>query len=229
MITPLAGYRRALVIALLLSLTGCATTVAHTPTDPWEGFNRSMFSFNEGLDRIVIKPVAKGYVAVVPTPINTIITNFFNNINDLMISVNNLLQGKVKDSATDLGRVVLNSTLGIAGFIDVASDMGCEKHDEDFGQTFGRWGVGDGPYVVLPVFGPRTVRDSFGLLADWPTDPVTWVHPYIWSSSLTALRQIDVRADLLPSEKIIEAGAIDKYSYIRDGYLQRRRYLIYDG
>jgi phospholipid-binding lipoprotein MlaA len=230
MIPTATSSRLVLVITLLLSLIGYVTTAtAQTPSDPWESYNRAMFSFNEGLDRMVIKPVAKGYEKVVPTPVNIMITNFFNNIDDVAISVNNLLQGKVKDSATDLGRVALNSTLGIAGLIDVASDMECEKHDEDFGLTFGHWGFSDGPYVVLPVIGPRTVRDSFGLLADWPADPLTWIKPDISSYSLIALRQVDIRADLLPAEKVFEAGAIDKYSYMRDAYLQRRRYLVYDG
>lgn len=217
-----------LCAALLLALSGCATTGA-TPGDPWEGFNRSMFSFNEGLDRVLIKPVAKGYETVVPTPINTIITNFFSNLEDVLVSVNSLLQGKPRDAASDLGRVILNSSLGIGGLVDVATDMGLEKHEEDFGQTFARWGIGDGAYVVLPILGPRTVRDSFGMVADWPLDPATWVQPDLWSLSLITLRQIDARADLLPAEKVYEAGAIDKYGYLRDAYLQQRRYLIYDG
>ncbi len=223
--------RFVLIIAtLLLFLPGYASANGDgNQHDPWEGFNRSMFSFNEGLDRVLIKPLAKGYEAVVPTPINNIITNFFNNIEDLMIAANNLLQGKVKASASDLGRVVLNSTLGIAGLVDVATGMGMEKHEEDFGQTFGRWGFGNGAYLVLPVFGSRTVRDSFGLLTDLPLDPMTWVEPTGLSYSMITLRQLDARADLLPTEKVVEAGAIDKYSYLRDAYLQQRRYLIYDG
>lgn len=229
-----AHPRSRLVVAcmLLFSLSACATPAANrssNPYDPWEGFNRSMFSFNEGLDRVLIKPVAKGYETIVPTPINNIITNFFSNIEDLMIAANNLLQGKVKASVSDLGRVVLNSSLGIGGLIDVATGMTLEKHEEDFGQTFARWGFGEGAYVVLPVFGSRTVRDSFGLAVDVPLDPVSWVHPDALSLSMIGLRQIDARADLFAAEKVVEAGAIDKYSYLRDAYLQRRQYLIYDG
>lgn len=219
--------RLLILVALLVSQPGCAT--AATPRDPWEGYNRAVFSFNEGLDRVLIKPVAKGYEAVVPTPVNTIITNFFNNIGDVLVAVNNLLQGKVRDSASDVGRVALNSTLGVGGLLDVATDMTFEKHDEDFGQTLARWGVSDGPYFVLPLFGPRTVRDSFGLLADWQADPLTWARPYLLRDSLVALRQIDTRADLLPAEKVVEAGAIDKYSYLREAYLQRRNYQVHDG
>ena len=232
MIPANSRFRIVLAGILLFTLSACAAPIGKRspdPHDPWEGFNRSMFSFNEGLDRAIIKPVAKGYEAIVPTPINVIITNFFNNIDDLMIAVNNLLQGKVKDSISDLSRLALNSTLGIGGLIDVATGMTFEKHDEDFGQTFARWGFGEGAYVVLPVFGSRTVRDSFGLAVDLPLDPVTWVHPDGLSLSMIGVRQIDARADLLSTEKVVEAGAIDKYTYLRDAYLQRRQYLIYDG
>lgn len=230
---PVYSHARFVVVFLLLfALTGCAAkngTYGDNSHDPWEGFNRSMFSFNEGLDRAVIKPVARGYEAVVPTPINTVITNFFNNIGDLMVCVNNLLQGKLRDSASDLGRVALNSTLGIAGLIDVATGMTLEKHNEDFGQTFARWGFGEGPFVVLPFFGPSTVRDTFGLAADLPLDPVSWVSPDVVRFSAAGVRLVDTRADLFSAEKVAEAGAIDRYSYLRDAYLQRRQYLIYDG
>lgn len=218
-------------VALLLGLTGCATTNVGNGSahDPWEGYNRAMFAFNEKLDQVVIKPVAQGYEWVMPTGVNIIITNFFDNIEEVAIAVNNLLQGKVKEAGSDLGRLALNSSLGIGGLVDVATDMGMEKHNEDFGQTFARWGMGDGPYFVLPIIGSSTVRDTFGRLADWPTDPVTWVDPDGLHYALVGLRQIDTRADLLPAEKVVEAGAIDKYNYVRDAYLQHRRYLIYDG
>jgi len=223
-------YLRLMAVALLLVVTsGCAARQNGNPRDPWEGYNRAVFSFNEGLDRAIIKPVAKGYEAVVPTPINTIITNFFSNIGDVLTAVNNLLQGKVRDSASDFSRVVLNSTLGIGGLIDVATGMTFEKHDEDFGQTFARWGFGNGPYFVLPLFGPSTIRDSFGLLADWQSDPLTYVRPYVLRDSVTGLRFIDTRADLFSAEKVVEAGAIDKYAYLRDAYFQHRNYVIFDG
>lgn len=220
-----------LIIAtsLLVTLSGCGTKERHNPKDPWEGYNRAIFSFNEGVDRALIKPVAKGYDTIIPGPINTIITNFFNNIGDVPIAINNLLQGKVMESASDLGRVILNSTLGICGLIDVATGMTLEKHDEDFGQTFAHWGIGNGPYFMLPLIGPSTIRDSFGLVADWNTDPLLYVHPYRVRDSLSGLRQIDKRADLLTAEKVIDAGAIDKYRYLREAYFQRRNYLIYDG
>lgn len=222
------SVRKIVAVALMtVALGGCATS--GNQKDPVEGFNRAMFAFNEGLDAVIIKPVAKGYDAVMPTPVRTGVTNFFGNIADLFIGVNNLLQGKPAEAASDIGRVLVNSTIGILGLIDVASDMGMEKHEEDFGQTFGRWGVGDGAYVVLPVFGPRTVRDTVGLVLDVKADPVANVDDVSTRNTLLALRMVDNRADLLPADKVIEEAALDKYAYIRDGYLQRRRSLIHDG
>jgi phospholipid-binding lipoprotein MlaA len=225
-----AGIRlKTMLIAVALSglLGGCATS--GNPKDPIEGFNRAMFAFNEGLDTVLIKPVAQGYDAVLPTPVRTGVTNFFGNIADLFIGVNNLLQGKPDQALSDLGRVVVNSTVGILGLFDVATEAGLEKHEEDFGQTFGRWGVGDGAYVVIPVFGPRTVRDTAGLVLDVAADPVGNVDHVATRNSLLALRMIDTRADLLPADKVIEEAALDKYAYVRDGYLQRRRNLVHDG
>jgi phospholipid-binding lipoprotein MlaA len=224
---------KTMLIAVALSgvlsglLGGCATS--GNPKDPIEGFNRAMFAFNEGLDTVLIKPVAQGYDAVLPKPVRTGVTNFFGNIADLFIGVNNLLQGKPDQALTDLGRVVVNSTVGILGLFDVATEAGFEKHEEDFGQTFGRWGVGDGAYVVIPVFGPRTVRDTAGLVLDVAADPVGNVDHVATRNSLLALRLIDTRADLLPADKVIEEAALDKYAYVRDGYLQRRRNLVHDG
>lgn len=220
---------KATVFVLVLSglLGGCATS--GNPKDPIEGFNRAMFAFNEGLDTVLIKPVAQGYDTVLPTPVRTGVTNFFGNIADLFIGVNNLLQGKADQAVSDLGRVVINSTIGILGLFDVATEAGLEKHEEDFGQTFGRWGMGDGAYVVIPVFGPRTVRDTAGLVLDVAADPVGNVDHVATRNSLLALRMIDTRADLLPADKVIEEAALDKYSYVRDGYLQRRRNLVHDG
>lgn len=208
-------------------LGGCATT--GNPKDPIEGFNRAMFSFNEGLDQVVIKPVAQGYEAVLPRPVQTGVVNFFSNIADVFIAVNNLLQGKPAEAVSDGGRFLINTTIGILGIFDPASHMGLEKHEEDFGQTFGRWGVGDGAYVVIPVFGPRTVRDTVGLVLDVAADPVSNIDYVPTRNSALALRLIDTRADLLPADKVIEEAALDKYAYVRDGYLQRRRSLIHDG
>ena len=215
----------ALVAASLLS--GCASS--GNPKDPIEGFNRAMFAFNEGLDSAIVKPVATGYEAVLPSPIRTGVTNFFSNIEDLFVGVNNLLQGKVPEAFSDLGRVMINTTVGLLGVIDFASDAGLEKHDEDFGQTFGRWGVGNGAYVVIPVFGPRTVRDTVGLVLDVAVDPVANHNPERTRDLALVLRLVNDRANLLPADKVIEEAALDKYSYMRDAYLQRRRNLIHDG
>lgn len=215
------------VVVLAGMLGGCATS--GNSKDPIEGFNRAMYAFNEGVDTVLIKPVAQGYDAVLPSPVRTGVTNFFGNIADFFIGVNNLLQGKPDQAASDLGRVLVNSTVGLLGLIDVASDAGLEKHEEDFGQTFGRWGIGDGAYVVLPIFGPRTVRDTVGLVLDVKVDPVANIDHVPTRNAALGLRIVDTRADMLPADKVIEEAALDKYSYVRDGYLQRRRSLVHDG
>lgn len=226
---PFAQTLGTLAAVVMLSglLGGCATS--GNPKDPIEGFNRAMFAFNEGLDTAIIKPVAKGYDFVLPTPVKTGVTNFFGNIADVFIAVNNLLQGKPGDAASDVGRFMVNSTIGILGLFDVATEIGMEKHEEDFGQTFGRWGVGPGAYVVIPVFGPRTARDTVGLVLDVAADPVADVDHVATRNTLLALRLISDRANMLPADKVIEEAALDKYSYIRGSYLQRRQSLIYDG
>lgn len=217
----------ALAVAAVGLLAGCATS--GNPKDPIEGFNRAMFAFNEGLDSAVVRPVASGYEAVLPSPVRAGVTNFFSNIEDLLIGVNNLLQGKGSEAFSDLGRVAINSTIGLLGLFDIASEAGLEKHDEDFGQTFGRWGVGNGAYVVIPVFGPRTARDTVGLVLDVAADPLTHLGAGDGRDVLLVLRAVNDRANLLPADKVIDEAALDKYSYIRDGYLQRRRNLIHDG
>ena len=219
--------KMAFIAATAGLLGGCATS--GNPKDPIEGFNRAMFGFNEGLDKVIIKPVATGYEAVLPSPIQTGVANFFSNIADLMIGVNNLLQGKPAQAASDAGRVLVNTTMGFLGIIDVASSMGMEKHEEDVGQTFGRWGLTDGAYVVLPFFGPRTARDTIGLAFDVYTDPVSHVDHIPTRNVLLATRVISDRAEFLKADKIIEEAALDKYSYVRDAYLQRRLSLIHDG
>jgi len=226
------GIRRYLGLWLLAAvqagvLGGCASS--GSAKDPAEGFNRAMFAFNEGLDTVVIKPVAKGYDAAMPIPARTGVGNFFGNIADIFIAVNDLLQGKPSDAGSDVGRFLVNSTAGILGFIDVASEMGLDKHEEDFGQTFGRWGAESGAYVVLPFFGPRTVRDTGGLVLDVATDPVSNIRHVPTRNSFVALRIVNDRAALLPADKVIEEAALDKYAYVRDAYLQRRRNLVYDG
>jgi len=221
---------RNLVLALLLSgAAGCATTNGGDPRDPMEGFNRAMFSFNEGFDEAIGKPVATAYHDGLPSPIRTGVRNFFGNIADLWIGVNNLIQGKPMDAISDWVRVAFNTTIGLFGFIDVASDFGIEKHDEDFGQTFGRWGVGDGAYIVWPFLGPSGVRDTVGLVFDFYVDPVLHHEPVASRNVMTVLRATGKRADLLDASRILEEAALDKYVFQRDAYLQRRRSQIYDG
>lgn len=224
-----AGQRRgALVLALAAGvLAGCATS--GNPRDPIEGFNRAMFDINDGLDKAIVRPIAQGYEAALPAPVRKGVTNFFGNIGDVFIAVNNLLQGKVPEALSDVSRVAVNTTFGLLGVIDVASNLGLEKHEEDFGQTFGRWGAENGPYLVLPLFGPSTLRDAIGLIADTHADPVVWVDDVSSRNVLLATRAIDNRAGLLSADKIVEEAALDRYSYMRDAYLQRRRSLIYDG
>lgn len=215
-----------LVVLALGGLGGCATT-ANNPKDPYEGFNRAMFAVNEGIDK-VFKPVAEGYDEA-PAPIKAGVGNFFGNLSDLWTAFNNFLQGKGGDGMSDVGRVLLNTTVGIGGLFDVASEVGLEKHSEDFGQTLAVWGVGEGAYLYWPIIGPRTTRDTFGWVVDAYADPVRHVEDVPVRNSLAGLRAVDYRAALLPTDKIVEQAAFDKYIYIRDAYLQNRRSEISDG
>jgi len=220
---------RALVAALALGLaSGCATTNGD-PRDPIEGFNRAMYSFNDGFDEAIGKPVANAYKVALPAPVRTWVRNFFANIADLFIGVNSLLQGKPLDAVTDWARFGINTTFGILGINDVAGEAGIEKHNEDFGQTFGRWGAGDGAYIVWPFLGSSTVRDSVGLVFDIGLDPVRKHDPKDPRRFMVVLRAVNTRADLLDASRILEEAALDKYVFNRDAYLQRRRSLIYDG
>ena len=199
--------------------------------DPLEGFNRAMFAVNEGLDTVAIKPVAQVYDFVTPLPVRAGVGDFFGNIADVRNALNNALQGKLADAGTDLGRLLINSTIGIFGLFDVASELGLEKHDEDFGQTLAVWGWDNSSFMFWPLLGPRTVRDTGGWVVDAYTDP-TWYtlnKSVAARNSLVALLFVDVRAALLPTDKVVEEAALDKYAYVRDAYLQRRRNLIFDG
>ena len=218
-----------LLLGALGGLGGCATTGANS-NDPLESYNRAMFSFNDGVDKAIIKPVASGYKAVMPGFARTGVTNFFANLGDIWIGVNNVLQGKVGDGVSDFGRFALNTTAGILGLFDVASNAGLEKHNEDFGQTLGRWGVGSGAFVVLPIFGPSSVRDAISLFAaDWHGDPLGYVGNIPTRNQLYGVRVVDQRANLLDLGQLAEDAALDHYSYVRGAFLQRRRSLIYDG
>ncbi len=219
---------RILVVALL-PLGGCATTDGADARDPFEGFNRGVYRFNEVVDEAVARPVATAYRDVVHSEIRDRVRNFFANIGDVFIGANNVLQGKFFEGFEDFARVAFNSTLGLFGIHDVASDMGIEKHNEDFGQTFGWWGIGEGPYLVLPILGSSSARDGVGTVLDYYTDPLGEVRPVRLRNSLGLLRLTGVRADLLEASRILEQAALDKYVFQRDAYFQRRRSLVYDG
>ncbi len=218
---------------LLLSLAaGCATTGGHSnPSDPFESFNRSVYRFNDTVDRYALKPVAQAYQKVVPEPLQLMVGSFFANLDDLYTGANNLLQAKPKEALIDFSRFVLNSTLGFAGVADVASGIGMPKHDEDLGQTLGYWGVPAGPYVVIPLLGPSSMRDAPSRVADIFLSPIDLVYDKSvrFRNASWALRLIHYRASLLEAEKVIQGAALDPYSLIRDGWLQRRRNAVYDG
>jgi phospholipid-binding lipoprotein MlaA len=216
------------VAALSVSvLSGCATTA--NPDDPLEGYNRAMFSFNEQLDKVVVKPAAQAYEFVLPQFVRTGVGNFIGNLEDPWIGLNNLMQGKGADGMSDLMRYFVNSTFGLLGVLDVATEMGLPKHDEDLGQTLGRWGVGEGAYIVLPLFGSRTVRDAVALPADRAGQSPLNIDHVPTRNSYTALRITHVRSTFLGAEKTVDEATIDKYAYTRDFYLEQRRYKVSDG
>lgn len=244
--TDLPRRRLSLVLlaAAVLTLGACATTrnagadraapeAASAPDeahDPFEGFNRAMYTFNEKLDTFFLKPVAKGYRAVVPTPARQGVSNFFSNLREPMVMLNDALQGKFKHAASDLGRFLTNSTLGVFGLFDVASRMGLEKHSEDFGQTLAVWGVGEGPYLVLPFLGPSGVRDGIGWVGDYYAYPPTYMEETSTAWKLYALDTVDTRTRYLDAGDILyEAAGDDPYIFVREAYRQRRRSLIHDG
>lgn len=226
---------RACALACTLLLGACAHQPGLAPLDPeaidrLPTYNRWMFGVNETLDDYVFKPVARGYQAVTPQFLDDGITNVFGNLADVPIGINNLLQLKLLEAAQDFTRIVFNSTFGLLGFFDVASYFGIPKHDEDFGQTLAHWGVGEGSYFVLPLLGPSTLRDTGGLVVDaFNIDPVWEINRIPVRNSLVALRLVDRRADLLRSERVTEGALLDRYTQVRDAWLQRRRSLILDG
>jgi phospholipid-binding lipoprotein MlaA len=217
-----------LMIAIVALISGCASTNA-SKADPFEGINRGTYAFNDAVDRAVLEPVARGYQAVLPQFVRSGVNNVFTNFGDVSVSLNNFLQGKPKDAASDLGRFLVNSTLGVLGLFDVATPMGLDKHNEDFGQTLGTWGVGSGPYVVVPFMGPSTFRDGLGRYADSYAGWAKQVDHIPTRNSAYGLELIDVRASLLGAGKSLDEAALDKYQFLRDAYLQRRLRMVYDG
>ena len=221
---------RVLVGGLLVGALGIGLVpLAHAQTpDPWEGLNRKVFAFNDFLDRWVLKPVARGYKKIVPVPVRRSIGNAFRNIETPGTAINQFLQGKTRDGFSDTGRFLVNTTLGIVGFFDVASRMGFPKHQEDFGQTFGRWGVGSGNHVFLPFRGSSTVRDTFGMVLDSFVNPMRFISPVEVQYGTYAVYLTDIRVDLLAAETLMNQTG-DVYLFQRDAFLQRREYLVHDG
>lgn len=213
---------------LLFSLTACSTSPEKTvPTDDkWEKFNRKTFAFNEVMDKNLVKPVVKGYKAITPDIAEKGVHNFFSNLGDVSNAINNLLQFKVGEAGSDLTRFAFNTTFGIGGLIDVASELKMEKHAEDFGQTLASWGVASGPYLVLPVFGPSSLRDAGGRVADYALDPVTYADDM---DALPLLKLIDTRSDLMRTEVALDSLPGDRYEIMRDAWIKNRAYLISDG
>ncbi len=220
-----------LILLTCLLAGGCATLDGPpNPDDPLESFNRSMFAFNENADKYAFKPVAKGYNFVMPNIASKGVSNFFNNVDDIVVFFNELLQFKLAEATATSARFVFNSTFGILGLIDVASDMDLPKHNEDFGQTLAVWGFDSGPYLVLPLIGPMTVRDTAGLAVDWTYfDPIFNRQTLTQSLVTLTIKYIDMRAGLIQASNIIDDTVPDKYAFVRDAWMLRREFLIYDG
>ncbi len=221
--------RLALIFTIAASLSACASDPAANPKDPFEKFNRAMFALNDGIDQAALKPAATAYRKVLPGFVQTGVSNFFGNMSDAWSAVNNFLQGKGKEGLTDVGRVAINTTFGVCGVFDFASEAGLRKHNEDFGQTLGAWGVPSGPYLMLPLLGPSTVRDATVLPLDMKADPWAYKEPVRYRNIGIALRTVDQRANLLDATNLMEEAALDRYEFVRDSFLQRRESRIFDG
>ncbi|MFV0283254.1 MAG: VacJ family lipoprotein [Castellaniella sp.] len=223
--------RPGLMLATATLLAGCAQVPHPSPNDPWESYNRSMYKFNDAVDRAVLKPIATGYETITPSPIRTCISNIFGNLGDVWSGINSLLQGRGRDFVDSFGRVLFNSTAGLGGCIDFASMHGARKIPNDFGMTLGVWGLNAGPYVVLPFMGPSTVRDTVATGATFfipgtPTTAVFAIDNVPARNSLLGLYFVDQRASLLEADRLVDKIALDKYSFIRDAYLQRRKAML---
>ncbi|TAM07393.1 MAG: VacJ family lipoprotein [Paraburkholderia sp.] len=221
--------RAAAIGVAAMTMAGCATVQTPSKDDPWEGFNRTVFTFNDKVDQYALKPAAKGYVKVTPQPVRTSVTSFFSNIGDVYNAANNLLQLKIADGVSDIMRVVINTVFGVGGLFDVATLAKLPKHNQDLGLTLGHYGVPAGPYLVLPLLGPSTVRDGIGSAGNYFINPLSYVDPAALSWGLYGLNVVSTRANLLGASELLEGAAIDKYSFVRNTYLQRRQYLLSDG
>ncbi|MGZ8916085.1 MAG: MlaA family lipoprotein [Methylobacter sp.] len=215
-------------LVLLVALEGCATT-AKDPQDPLEGWNRGVQVFNDKLDDYAMKPIAKGYQWITPSFVDRGVSNFFSNINDIGVTINDLLQFKIEQTGMDGSRFIVNTVAGVAGFVDVASMIDLPKHNEDFDQTMGVWGIPSGPYLVLPFFGPSSPRGVGGLVGDAAMNPISYLDSGVISGGLFGVNAVDLRADNLVNEKVASEAAVDRYAFFKSAYFQQRKYLIYDG
>jgi phospholipid-binding lipoprotein MlaA len=220
---------RTLIVFTAVALTGCASTHANNPADPLEPLNRGIYKFNDSVDKAVVKPVARGYEAVMPTVGRIMVSNFFSNLDDIDVTANDLLQFKLVQCFSDGMRFFVNSTVGVFGLIDVASIGDLKKHHQDFGITLGKWGVGNGPYLVLPILGPSTLRDSVGLYVDGYASPIYNLKDMRTRNQVYLTRGINRRAELLDQEKVLTEAMIDPYEFIRDAYLLRLQSQVFDG
>lgn len=231
---------RLLMSSLVISsvLAGCATTSTVNENDPWEGWNRGTQDFNDGLDKNIVKPVAKGYMWITPKFVDDGITNFFSNLNDIGVTINDFMQLKLAQGGMDASRFLVNTTAGVVGFVDVATMIDLPKHHEDFGQTLGFWGVPTGNYLVMPFIGASSPREVVGVIGDALMNPLTYTFVFAGGGAAVSAvnagaKSVDVtdtRADLIPTEKIVdEASAGDRYSFIKNAYQQRREFLVHDG
>ncbi|MCC8396465.1 VacJ family lipoprotein [Paraburkholderia sp. MMS20-SJTR3] len=207
-------------------LAGCTTVQTPTKGDPFEGLNRTIFTVNDKIDQYALKPVAKGYVWATPQPVRDSVTNFFSNIGDVYIAANNLLQLRIADGVSDVMRIVINTVFGVGGLFDVATLAKLPKHENDLGLTLGHYGVPAGPYLVLPLFGPSTVRDAIGSIGNYYVNPISYIDPPGLSWALYGLNVVNTRANLLGASDVLEGAALDKYSFVRNAFLQRRQYLL---
>jgi phospholipid-binding lipoprotein MlaA len=230
---------RLLMSSLVISsvIGGCATTSQVNKQDPWEGWNRGTQKFNDGVDKAVLKPIAKGYMWITPKFVDDGITNFFSNLNDIGVTINDVMQLKLAQGGMDFGRFLVNTTAGVAGFVDVGTMIDLPKHKEDFGQTLGFWGVPSGNYLVVPFLGASSPREVVGVLGDALMNPLTYTFVFAGggvaasaiSTGARAVDVVDTRADVMPTEKIIDEASVDRYSFIKNAYQQRREYLVHDG
>lgn len=219
-----------LIVMFALVGSGCATVSGERdPSDPFEGYNRAIYNFNDSVDKGVLKPVARGYEKVIPRPVRRDISNIFSHLGDVLVLVNDLLQLKPGQAVSDFSRLFVNSTVGLFGLIDVASHWDIPKHHEDFGQTLGRWGFSSGPYLMIPFLGPSTLRDGIGLIPQYQLDPVLDIKDETPRYGAVVLRGVNDRAKLLKASRVLEDAALDPYVFLRDAYLQRRQNLVYDG